>query len=658
MTNAAPTLKNIDAVLNNPGIFAFQIEEDGTFKFGKNKYLFNTSVIQTIKTFILDVFKNIVEQLKYYEHQSPNYLSQIISKLSRFVGNHRFGFPGLQVINISREILNFFSHMANRFLICEKSDGVRYLMLHFANGVNMFIGRNLEFFQVKFTEKLGQTDNPNNWKIVHFLDGELIVDDVHGNTYNNNGNEVVIDGSLKKVKFLVFDAIVINEENIGALPFKKRLELLSNLFKGMEFARYSKNTSHQFISKFKSEIQSTGFISENSLYNDINLLFSSRNEGQLVNSLSSVQQSFTFLIELYMKDYFTLDNVKALYPLTSRLPHHNDGIIINTDDYPYYSGQSTEIFKWKPVDMNTIDFEVEYNEKVNGYELKVKDRMEMPTVAMLFFSGEDNTKKAFDEGFIQNISNIAECFYDKNYNPDEVVIFNFYLEKFGGDVRKVIDNYNWGITVDEEMRRRFSRGGWRFMRYRNDKGKANAITTYRNILQTIEENIVIEDLFEEVDANKDKPLPELKEANDFISACVWAKFYRVKKEEFEEIADEPSVDPLMNNLNNILKEKRGREKNPFSVSSSGKKEIKPSKVVKEKKEMKTKKEIKKEKMEKETKNRCENFSESLGLLTGVVSSPVNNAITAMRSKEEEGPAPFSKNDQSISLSSDSSDSDS
>ena len=61
--------------------------------------------------------------------------------------------------------------------------------------------------------------------------------------------------------------------------------------------------------------------------------------------------------------------------------------------------------------------------------------------------------------------------------------------------------------------------------------------------------------------------------------------------------------------------------------------------------------------EKETKNRCENLSESLGLLTGVVSSPVNNAINAMRNKEEEEPAPFSRNEQSISFSSDSSDSD-
>ena len=132
------------------------------------------------------------------------------------------------------------------------------------------------------------------------------------------------------------------------------------------------------------------------------------------------------------------------------------------------------------------------------------------------------------------------------------------------------------------------------MRFRNDKGKANAITTYKNILQTIEENIVIEDLFAEVDANKDKPLPELKEANDFISACVWAKFYRVKKEEIDEIQNEPPVDPLMSNLNNILKEKRGREKNPFTVNSNSKKEMK---VVKEKKEMKTKKEIQKEKKE-------------------------------------------------------------
>ena len=75
--------------------------------------------------------------------------------------------------------------------------------------------------------------------------------------------------------------------------------------------------------------------------------------------------------------------------------------------------------------------------------------------------------------------------------------------------------------------------------------------------------------------------------------------------------------------------------------------------------MKTRKEMIKEQQEKKKKERCENFSQSLDLLTNA--SPVTNAINTMRNKEEEianGPVPFSKNDQSISLSSDSSDSDS
>jgi hypothetical protein len=70
-----------------------------------------------------------------------------------------------------------------------------------------------------------------------------------------------------------------------------------------------------------------------------------------------------------MKDYYTFTQVNKLNEFIKLLPHHNDGLIINVDDYPYYSGQSCEIFKWKPIEMNTIDFEIKYNKEKDRYIL-------------------------------------------------------------------------------------------------------------------------------------------------------------------------------------------------------------------------------------------------------------------------------------------------
>jgi hypothetical protein len=38
------------------------------------------------------------------------------------------------------------------------------------------------------------------------------------------------------------------------------------------------------------------------------------------------------------------------------LVHENDGLIFTVDECPYYPGTCQEIVKWKPPNMNTIDF--------------------------------------------------------------------------------------------------------------------------------------------------------------------------------------------------------------------------------------------------------------------------------------------------------------
>ena len=55
------------------------------------------------------------------------------------------------------------------------------------------------------------------------------------------------------------------------------------------------------------------------------------------------------------------------------LPHANDGVIFTKNkDAPYYSGTNNDIVKWKPPHLNTIDFLLVPNKKLEDPILKNK----------------------------------------------------------------------------------------------------------------------------------------------------------------------------------------------------------------------------------------------------------------------------------------------
>lgn len=39
-----------------------------------------------------------------------------------------------------------------------------------------------------------------------------------------------------------------------------------------------------------------------------------------------------------------------------KLMHENDGLIFTVDECPYYPGTCEQIWKWKPIEQNSIDF--------------------------------------------------------------------------------------------------------------------------------------------------------------------------------------------------------------------------------------------------------------------------------------------------------------
>ena len=511
-------------ILENPGELLFRIDnKKNSFVLGKRKLLAEKDIYD-IKANIRNVFQTISEEMEKYKNVNPEYFGHIINNLNIGYGNkNNFNFPGLQVINMDREKLNYFTHYPDRFLLCEKSDGVRYLLVQYKNGKCHLIGRNLEFFEIVYSEKLPPPYAGitlfNNWSIEYLLDGELILDDVDENS-DDKTNIIKVKGKNKKINFLIFDAVVLKGSNIGFCPFKKRLEELSKVFLGeYGIQKYVKSRGKMFIDKYKLELKHS-FIKIDKLRKSFE---------------TAVHSPTGKVISLYIKDYYTFNKVEKLNEMIKLLPHHNDGLIINVDDYPYYSGQSCEIFKWKPLDMNTIDFEIEYNENINRYILYITTKEGNVPVEILCF-GSDEEKKNFEKDFKKNKLNIGECFYDSELNNDEAIInnYNYTLSKIktdnNEDIRSLFNSFSNKIPKDREK----YKGGWRFQRFRNDKLSSNFITTYQNIKICIKENVHMDEIIQTLNKNKGIKLNDLKEENNLMCALIWKKFFKKKQKDNDE----------------------------------------------------------------------------------------------------------------------------
>lgn len=136
--------------------------------------------------------------------------------------------------------------------------------------------------------------------IANFFDGELVVDSPWRKE------------SLAPI-FLIFDALIVNTSNVIGEPFNLRLK-----------------TAHDYIAR--------RFLP--------------------ARSLPGKEEKLP-PIDVYMKEMFHVWDAKELMPKLveqRKLMHENDGLIFTVDECPYYPGTCEQIWKWKPVDQNSIDF--------------------------------------------------------------------------------------------------------------------------------------------------------------------------------------------------------------------------------------------------------------------------------------------------------------
>lgn len=106
--------------------------------------------------------------------------------------------------------------------------------------------------------------------------------------------------------------------------------------------------------------------------------------------------------------------------------HENDGLIFTINQCPYYPGTCQEIFKWKPAELNTVDFELKQlgffpnigPELIWG--LYVNDWKEKKLFDFMVFDPENQEQVALETKFKAEL--------EKNKNAEIVIECSFVRE--------------------------------------------------------------------------------------------------------------------------------------------------------------------------------------------------------------------------------------
>ncbi|OIR58611.1 MAG: mRNA-capping enzyme subunit alpha, guanylyltransferase [Amphiamblys sp. WSBS2006] len=164
------------------------------------------------------------------------------------------------------------------------------------------------------------------------------------------------------------------------------------------------------------------------------------------NVLEPCKDKFPFQLEAKLFQ-FSYHSRYILDEIVPSLKHANDGLVFTPVNSRYKSGTCRELLKWKPPEMNTVDFKisVEWKERVPEYALNIAVGKIHRKFAML-----EKTEELSALDSDPPDGKIAEC-----------------------------------SLVD---------GQWRFLRFREDKTYANDESVVRRIMKSISEDITRERL--------------------------------------------------------------------------------------------------------------------------------------------------------------------
>ncbi|KAJ7741583.1 mRNA capping enzyme, catalytic domain-containing protein [Mycena maculata] len=218
--------------------------------------------------------------------------------VGRICGVDHDRFPGSQPVSFAKGDLAKLK--SQDFWVCEKSDGIRVLLLvHTDSEQTVYlIDRKNEYYQLQGLF-FPHHENPKMPLQNTIVDGELVFD-VDPRT------------SHQTLRFLAFDCLVINNQNIMSRPLDKRYGRLKEWFY-KPFAKMKQDHSH-------------------------------------------VTQTHPF--DIRVKEISLSYHAEKVFADIPNLQHGSDGLIYTCVNTPYTPGADSNILKWKPPSENSIDFKL------------------------------------------------------------------------------------------------------------------------------------------------------------------------------------------------------------------------------------------------------------------------------------------------------------
>ncbi|KAH8236005.1 hypothetical protein KR032_012247 [Drosophila birchii] len=304
-------------------------------------------------------------------------LSDLQRKVQDWCHWNKNGFPGSQPVSMDRNNIKRLSEIPYR--VSWKADGTRYMMLIDGRDEVYFFDRNHSCFQVENVVFL------NGKNLNEHLDGTLV------------DGEMVLDkiGETVTPRYLVYDIVRISHRDVRDEPFfPNRLDYI------------------------KTEVIGPRIL------------------GMKHGIINQRTQAFS----VRGKDFWDIGmSVRLLGEKFSRtLAHEPDGLIFQPSQQPYTAGVCSDVFKWKPHELNSVDFRLKIiTERGEGLLTK--------KVGFLYVGGHD---APFGR-----------------------------MQKLTKEIRD-LDNKIVECTLNQY-------GNWEFMRERTDKKHPNSYNTSRAVVESI-----------------------------------------------------------------------------------------------------------------------------------------------------------------------------
>lgn len=323
-------------------------------------------------------------------------------------------FPGSKPVSMYKRDLPFLKQ--KKYWVCEKSDGVRAMVLLMENGI-YFVDLMFNFWHISIDEVRFPTRknlNANHNKTL--LDGEIV--------FNHH---------YQKYCFMIFDIIACNQQRkIGKLE-----ERLSSIWT-------------ELVEPWRK-------LYREDMYGNLPFI----PMGKLFFPVESVDK-----VLCKIEHHEDKEGHRYIYRDKNRY-NENDGVVFTPDDYEYKAGKAITTKKWKWPKINTVDFlikvenEKKYENQRNPrqvFKLYLMGQKQVVPYRQVHFDNKCVTRLLDDLAQIEKREAIVEC---------------SYIE-----------------------------GDWRYHRLRQDKDKPNYYSVVLQIMESIIDNVTVEELRRELAAKK------------------------------------------------------------------------------------------------------------------------------------------------------------